>query len=236
MPKLHIIHGSLKTMHLLSVNVSKPKLRRFKLKFFSSAFLKKPVSGSIVVNKENIKGDRQADLMNHGGLDKAVFGFSTNHYEHWKRQLNLDHVKFGKFGENLSITGLDESIIAIGDRLQINDCILEVSQPRIPCFKIGFIFKEVSMLNKFIAHGRTGVYFRVIQPGTIAADTEVTIIHKHPANVTVRDVFLAQYDSKFADKEKVMRAAVELPELAEAWKVKIADRLHMMDITNMRRK
>ena len=223
-------------MKLLSVNVSKPKLRRFGFKFVTTAFLKKPVYGNITVNKGNIQGDKQADLMNHGGTDKAVYGFSPHHYDYWKQQLNLDQIDFGKFGDNLSISGLDEANIAIGDRLQINDCVLEVSQPRIPCYKISFEFKDMSMLNKFIAYAHTGVYFRVIQTGTITANSEVTIIHKHPANVTIKNLFRAYFDSKFPNQEKVMRAAVAIPELADAWKVKMTERLHLIDLHHQKKK
>lgn len=223
-------------MKLLSVNVSRPKLRRFGFKFVTTAFLKKPVNGSVTVNKDNIQGDKQADLMNHGGQDKAVYGFSPDHYDYWKQQLNIDHIDYGKFGDNLSISGLDEADIAIGDRLQINDCVLEVSQPRIPCYKISFEFKDMSMLNKFIAYAHTGVYFRVIKTGTITANSEITIVHKHPANVTIKNLFRAYFDSKFPDQEKVMRAAVAIPELAEAWKIKMNDRLHLIEMHHQRKK
>ena len=100
-------------MKLLSVNVSKPKLRRYGFKFVTTAFLKKPIYGSVVVNQDNVDGDKQADLMNHGGADKAVYGFSPDHYDYWKQKLGIDHIDFGKFGENLSISGLDEAEIAI---------------------------------------------------------------------------------------------------------------------------
>ena len=223
-------------MKLLSVNVSKPKLKRFRFKFVTTAFLKKPVDGNSFVNTTNIQGDKQADLMNHGGDDKAIYAFSPDHHDYWKKALNLDHIAFGKFGENLSISGLDEADIAIGDKLQINDCLLEVSQPRIPCYKISFEVKDTSMLNKFIAHAHTGVYFRVIQTGTISPNSEVEIIYKHPANITVKDLFRAHFDSKFPNQEKVMRAAVDILELADAWKTKVADRLHMIDLYRQRQK
>jgi len=221
-------------MKLLSVNVSKPKLRRFGFKFFTTAFLKKPVYGEVTVNEDNLVGDKQADLMNHGGADKAIYGFSPDHYDYWRQQLAIDHIDFGKFGENLSISGLDEAEIAIGDRLKINDCILEVSQPRIPCYKISFEFKHMPMLNNFIAYAHTGVYFRVIKTGTIAANNEVEIIYKHPANITVKNLFRAYFDSKFPEQEKVMRAAVAIPELADAWKTKMVDRLHLIDLYHQR--
>jgi len=223
-------------MKLLSVNVSKPKLRRYGFKFVTTAFLKKPIYGSVVVNQYNVDGDKQADLMNHGGADKAVYGFSPDHYDYWKQKLGIDHIDFGKFGENLSISGLDEAEIAIGDQIQINDCILEVSQPRIPCYKISFEFKEMPMLNNFIAYAHTGVYFRVVQTGTIAVNDDVEIIYKHPAKITIKNLFRAYFDSKYPDQEKVMRAAVALPELADAWKKKMDDRLHLIDLYHERQK
>lgn len=223
-------------MQLLSVNVSKPKLKRFKLKFVTTAFDKKALTGPVKVDFDNIVGDKQADLMNHGGLDKAVYGFSHKHYAYWQQQLDLAHIDYGQFGENLTIDDLDEAEMAIGDRLQINDCILEVCQPRIPCYKISYQFKNVAMLNKFIDYAHTGVYFRVIQPGTIEAGSELQLIYKHPANITIKDLFLAHFDSQFADQEKVMRQAVELPELAESWRAKVSDRLHLIDLYHQRQK
>jgi MOSC domain-containing protein YiiM len=223
-------------MHLHAINVSKPKLRRFGLKFYRTAFLKKTVDGPVVLTKDNLTGDKQADLMNHGGDDKAVYGFSPDHYDYWKQQFGLNHIDYGKFGENLSISGLDEAELAIGDKLQINDCILEVSQPRIPCYKISFEFQEVSMLNKFIAYAHTGVYFRVIQPGTMTANSPVEIIYKHPENITVKDLFRAYLDSKFPDQERVLRAAVELPELAEAWRSKMVPIVHRIELYHQRKK
>ena len=174
--------------------------------------------------------------MNHGGNDKAVYGFSTDHHEYWKQQLGIEHIDYGKFGENLSISGLDEAELSIGDKIQINDCILEVSQPRIPCYKISFEFQDVSMLNKFIAYANTGVYFRVIQTGTMTANSPVEIIYKHPANITVRDLFRAYLDSKFPDQERVLRAAVALPELAEAWRSKMVPIVHRIDLYHQRQK
>lgn len=223
-------------MLLLSVNVSKPKLRRFKLKFYTSAFRKSAVKGPVKVDSGNIVGDKQADLMNHGGLDKAVYGFSHKHYSHWQQHLGLSHIEFGKFGDNLTIDNLDEAEIAIGDRLQVNDCILEVSQPRIPCYKISFEFGHIPLLNQFIDYAHTGVYFRVIQAGTITSGSEVKVIYKHPDNITIKDLFLAHFNSKYPNQEKIMRAAVELPELAEAWRVKVKERLHLIDLYYQRQK
>ena len=217
-------------MQLVSINVSKPKLRRFGLKFYTSAFLKHPVSGAVKVNTKNLEGDKQADLLNHGGTDKAIYAFSLDHHAYWQQKLGLEQIDYGKFGENLTIAGLDEADIAIGDRIQINDCVLEVSQPRIPCYKISFEFQQQSMLNQFIDYAHTGVYFRVIQPGTITAGQDVEVITKHPANLTVKNLFRAHFDSKYPDQEQVMRQSIEIEELAEAWKAKMRDKVHLIDL------
>ena len=222
-------------MKLISVNVSKPRLRRFRLKFVTTAFQKRPTNTPVKVEVDNLVGDKQADLMNHGGLDKAVYGFSLQHFDYWQREMNLTHIDYGKFGENLTISDLDEKTIAIGDRFQINDCILEVSQPRIPCYKISYEFKDVAMLNKFIAYGHTGVYFRVIQPGTIEAGHEVKLIHKHPENLTIHRLFDIYFNSKAENQEQVMKQAVAIPELAKAWKTKLNDRLHLIELYHQRR-
>lgn len=221
-------------MHLIAINVAKPKLRRFGFKFYTTAFLKKTVEGPVALAQDNLIGDKQQDLMNHGGNDKAVYGFSPEHHAYWQQKLGIGQIDYGKFGENLSISGLDESTLAIGDRLQINDCILEVSQPRIPCYKISFEFKQKSMLNDFIAYAHTGVYFRVIQTGTMTADSPVVVIYKHPDNITVKDLFRAYFDSKFADQEQVLRTAITIPQLAEAWRSKMVLLVHRIDLYHQR--
>lgn len=200
------------------------------MKFYRSAFQKHAVNEAVYVDKTNIIGDKQADLLNHGGEDKAVYGFSTDHVSYWQQKLALPHIPFGKFGENLSISGLDEAKLCIGDRVQINDCILEVSQPRIPCYKISFEFNYIAMLNQFIDHAHTGVYFRVIQAGTISAGQEVTVIEENTHRLTVKDLFRAHFDSQFTDQEKVIRQSIEIPELAEAWKAKMRDKLHLIEL------
>ena len=229
-----ILSVGLRIMHLQAINVSKPKLRRFGFKLYTTAFLKKTVQGPVVLTQDNLNGDKQADLMNHGGNDKAVYAFSTEHHNYWKQKLGINHIDYGKFGENLSISGLNESDIAIGDRIQINDCILEVSQPRIPCYKISFEFKEMSMLNNFISYAHTGVYFRVIQTGTMTSNSPVEVIYKHPDKITVKNLFRAYFDSQFPDQENVMRTAIAIPELAEAWRSKIVQIVHRIDLYHQR--
>ena len=222
-------------MQLLSLNVAKPRIRRFRLKFVSTAFQKKAVTGKVKLEQHNLAGDKQADLLNHGGLDKAVYGFSYQHYLYWQQRLGLTHIDYGKFGDNLTIDDLNEKEIAIGDRIQINDCILEVSQPRIPCYKISFEFNDISMLNNFIDYAHTGVYFRVIQTGTMEAGADIKLIYKHPARITIYDVFKAHFDSKHPNQEQIMRDAAALPELAEAWRNKVNERLHLIDLYYKRR-
>ncbi len=222
-------------MQLLSVNVAKPRLRRFKLKLYTTAFQKHPTQGKTMVDRHNLIGDKQADLLNHGGLDKAVYGFSSNHFTHWQQHLSIPNIPYGKFGENLTISDLDEKQLAIGDRVQINDCVLEVSQPRIPCYKISFEFSQIPMLNDFIDYGHTGVYFRVIEPGIIESGSEVELIYKHPENVTIYNLFKVHFDSKFPNQERIMRQAVDIPQLAENWRIKVKERLHLIDLYHQRK-
>ena len=223
-------------MQLLSVNVSSAKIRRFGWQFYRSAFLKQAVTGPVTVNQHNIVGDKQADLMNHGGEDKAVYAFPYEHYHYWQKKLDLAHIPYGKFGDNLTVSGIDENDLAPGDQLIINDCILEVSQPRIPCYKISFEFQRKSMLNEFIASAHTGIYFRVIQPGTISAGQAVSI-EKHPANYpSIKQLFRAYFDSQYSEQEAILRQSITIPELAEAWKSKMRDKCHLIDLYYQRQK
>ena len=124
-------------MKILSINVSEPQKVTFNGKELITSIYKKPVSNKVQVTSHGIEGDRQADLSVHGGYDKAVYAYSFSHYKLWGEHLKKEFNEYGLVGENLTIDNFDENDIRIGDRLKINDCVLQVSQPRIPCYKIG---------------------------------------------------------------------------------------------------
>ena len=211
-------------MELLSINVSLPVTIEQAGKIFSTAIFKKPVAGPVFVHKMNLDGDRQADLKNHGGEDKAVYAFSFDHYAYWRAILHKPDMPFGQFGENLTITGLDEARLNIGDHLKIGNCLLEISQPRIPCFKLGIITDTPDMPRLFIKNGATGIYFRVLEEGEIATGDPIKIVSFGKHQLPVKTLFTSYFDPDLRNRG-VLEIALEIPELATEWKEKILKKL-----------
>jgi MOSC domain-containing protein YiiM len=212
-------------VELKSINVSLPKEIEFNNEKMQTGIFKKPMSGSVAITQFNVTGDQQVDLKNHGGEHKAVYGFSANHYEYWQSALNNPNLSYGQFGENLSISDLDEATLCIGDHLQIADCILEITQPRVPCFKLGIAMNLRTMPKLFIEHAATGIYFRIIQPGIITAGQNVEHIYQHPKQLTVQQLFKAYFDKNFSDPVSVMQQAATIPQLSNEWQQKVQSRL-----------
>jgi len=212
-------------MELKSINISLPKEVEHNGERIQTGIFKKPVTGSVQITDSHVSGDQQVDLKNHGGEHKAVYGFSVNHYDYWRTALDQPDLSFGQFGENLSITDLDEASLCIGDQLQISDCILEITQPRVPCFKLGIAMDLRTMPKLFIEHAGTGIYFRIIQPGTISVDQNVELIHQHPEQLTVQTLFKAYFDKNVENSQQVMQQAETIPQLSSEWRAKVLSRL-----------
>ena len=159
---------------LLAISVGQPQPLAYRGKSVMSGIVKTPITGPVMVRWENIEGDRQADLRVHGGVDKAVYVYPAAHYDLWKDELS-QALPFGSFGENLTISGLDETTIRVGDRLSIGDAVLQATTPRMPCFKLGMKMKDQRFLRRFLRSGRTGFYCRVLREGLIEPDATVSV-------------------------------------------------------------
>ncbi len=212
-------------MQVLSVNVSLPVTVEYNGKNISTSIFKKPIEGAVALSELKLKGDQQVDLENHGGGHKAVYAFSANEYDYWQQTLEKPSLHFGQFGENLTISNLDEAQLCIGDRLQINNCILEVTQPRVPCFKLGIALENKLMPKLFIAHASTGIYFKVIQTGSLSAGDKVQVCYQHPSKLSVKTLFQAYFDPEFIDAKKVMQQASKVKALSDEWREKVLKRL-----------
>src|SRR5215831_1963976 len=150
---------------LVSVNVGLPRDVPWKNLEVSTGIFKEPVAGRIAVRKLNLDGDRQADLSAHGGPNKAVYAYPSEHYDYWKREIPEMTLSWGMFGENLTTTGLFESEVHIGDKFRAGSAIVRVTQPRLPCYKLGIKFGRSDIIKRFLASERTGFYFSVLQEG-----------------------------------------------------------------------
>src|SRR5262252_9443561 len=159
-------------MKLVSVNIGLPRSLKWRGATFETGIFKQPVSGRIALRQTNLDGDRQADLSVHGGTNKAVYGYPTEHYEYWRNELPGVELEWGAFGENFTTSGLLETEVCVGDRYQIGSALIVVTTPRQPCFKLAAKFNRDDMIQRLLHSGRSGYYFSVAQaaerspPGT----------------------------------------------------------------------
>ena len=205
-------------MLVLSVNVGLPRQIQWRGQTIETGILKEPVAGRVSVDRLNLHGDRQADLSVHGGEDKAVYAYPHEHYAFWKRELELEQLAPGAFGENLTVTGFAERDVRIGERWRIGSCELAVTEPRLPCFKLAAKFQRPDMIRRFLVSRRTGFYFRVLRPGELGAGDEIERLGRDESAVSVADV-VELFASKAPDPELVrrVRATESLPESWRAW-------------------
>lgn len=202
-------------MKLLSVSVGLPREVEWKGKLVLTSIFKTPVTGGIRVRTLNLDGDKQSDLSVHGGIDKAVYAYPSEHYAFWHEQLPGVELPWGAFGENLTTEGLDEQI-RIGDRVRIGSAELIVTQPRMPCFKLGIRFKDPTIIKRFLQSGRTGFYFSVAVEGEVSAGDAIELIGRAQNSLTVADI-ASLYATDAANQETLRRAS-ELPSLPAAWR------------------
>jgi MOSC domain-containing protein YiiM len=203
-------------MKLISVNVGLPREVTWKGKTVSTGIFKEPVSDQVMVRSLNLDGDGQADLTVHGGLDKAVYVYPFEHYEYWRSELPDTELTPGIFGENFTVTGFKEEELNIGDRFQIGTVKLMVTQPRLPCYKLGIRFGRPDMVKRFLASRRTGFYFRVLQEGEVVAGETLELVSRDNNNITVADI-TQLYTREKTDPELLHRAA-QLEALPASWR------------------
>ena len=166
-------------MKILSINTSPPKKINFKNKIVNTSIFKEPKNDELSVTKNGLEGDRQADLLAHGGIDKAIYAYSYKHYEYWGNFLRKDFSEeYGLVGENLTIDDFDEKNIFIGDEFRISSAILKVTQPRIPCYKISIKMNEKNFMKYFIEHNYLGIYMKVINDGIIKKGDEIELTYR----------------------------------------------------------
>ncbi|MBD2704611.1 MOSC domain-containing protein [Spirosoma sp. BT702] len=176
-------------MHILSVNVGLPRSVEWAGRTITTGIFKQPIQGAVSLEPLNFVGDQQADLKVHGGPDKAVYAYDNLHYEHWQHQLERDDWTPGLFGENLTTEGLLESEVHIGDLFRVGSALLRAVQPRFPCYKLNVRFDDPGMTRRFAREGRSGIYFRVVEPGAVQASDVITLIEAANTNITIQTVF-----------------------------------------------
>ena len=158
-------------MKLISVNVGLPRLFSWQGQTFKTGIFKKSVSARVMLRRTNLDGDRQADLSVHGGPDKAVYAYPSEHYEFWKEELPGHAFAWGALGENFTTEGLLETKVSSGDRYRVGSAVVKVTTPRLPCFKLAAKFQPDEIIDPFIRSGYCGFYFSVVEEGEVGAGT-----------------------------------------------------------------
>ncbi len=209
-------------MRLVSVNVSLPKLVEFCGQTMSTSIFKEPVGGRVFVRRLSLEGDWQADLRSHGGLNKAVYAYPLEHYAWWSQELDRDDLRPGQFGENLTLEGLTEDTAHLGDVFRVGGALLQVTQPRYPCFKLGIKMGDPLFPKRFLASGRIGFYLRVLQEGELGLGDVVELVEKSDS-LTIREL----WHLVLVDRGNIegARRALRCPTLAREWREPLEARL-----------
>ena len=215
-------------MKLLSVNVGLPREVEWNGRTIRTSIFKAPVPGRVHVRKLNLDGDEQSDLTVHGGVDKAVYVYPSEHYAFWRDELPNADLNWGAFGENFTTEGvLDDKAVRIGDRFRINSAEFVVTQPRMPCFKLGIRFGRPDIIKRFLHSGRNGFYLAVAKEGEVAAGDSIELLARDENGVTIADI-VDLYTADAARQDLLQRVS-ELPALPENWRAYFRKRLWKPD-------
>jgi MOSC domain-containing protein YiiM len=185
----------------------------------TTGIFKHPVEGRVALRKLNLDGDRQADLTVHGGEYKAVYCYPVEHYEFWKKELPGVDLPMGSFGENFTTDGLLEESVHLGDRFSVGSAEVIVTQPRMPCYKLGVKFQIDDMVKRFLASGRLGYYVAVTREGEVGVGDEIEVIARDPNAVPVLEIMRLYIAKKYGDRDlDSIRRALQVPSLPDGWK------------------
>ncbi len=209
-------------MQVLSVNVGKPREVPWNGITISTGIYKRAVAGEVAVHKTNLDGDEQADLTVHGGPYKAVYAYPAEHYGFWRDEFPDMPLTWGYFGENLTTTGLREEDVCIGDTIKIGSATFQVTQPRLPCYKLGIRFGRDDVIKRFLASRRSGFYLSVLEEGSLRSMSEIEIVGRNPQKVSIVDVinlFLGM-----PQDDEILARAVQVDALPQDWKLELQAR------------
>jgi MOSC domain-containing protein YiiM len=203
-------------MKVLSLNVGLPREVTWQGKRVTTGIFKEPIQGRVMMRTLNLDGDQQADLTVHGGVSKAVYAYPSEHYNYWRSELPGMDLSWGMFGENFTTEGFLEDAVYIGDRFRIGETEVMVTEPRMPCYKLGIKFGRADIIKRFLASRRTGFYFAVMREGMVGAGDDVELIEREQQEISVADVTrLYAFDK---DDVKSLRRAIQVDALPESWK------------------
>src|SRR5450432_2032638 len=215
---------SLSQMRVVSVNVGLPREVLWKQRIVSTGIFKEPVAGRVRVRRLNLDGDRQADLSVHGGPEKAIYVYPADYYPAWRKELPDMDIPWAMFGENLTVEGLRDDTVHIGDQFRIGSTLVAVTQPRMPCYKLGLRFGRDDILRRLLTSGRTGFYFAVLEEGDVATEDSIILVKRDELAIPVAEI-TRLYTSKKREIE-ALRRVVQLEALPEDWREFFQERLY----------
>lgn len=210
-------------MKVVSVNVGLPREVIWRGESVLTSIFKEPVAGRVRVESLNLVGDRESDLTVHGGAEKAVYVYPSEHYAFWRKELPGVDLPWGSFGENLTVEGLAEDRVRIGDEITIGSAVFVVTQPRMPCFKLGIRFGRMDMVKRFLQSGRSGFYLSVSREGELGSGDLIALTPSQAPAISVAE-FVSIYATNGRDKELLRRAAL-VPAIPEGWRGYLHERL-----------
>ncbi len=217
-------------MKLVSVNVGLPLGVMWHERTVTTGIYKQRVEARVALRKLNLDGDRQADLSVHGGEDKAVYCYPVEHYDYWKKELPGRDLPMGVFGENFTTDGLLEDV-HLGDRFSVGTAEVVVTQPRLPCYKLGVRFQSDDMVKRFLASGRSGFYFAVAREGQVGAGDEIKVIAREANAVPVSAITRLYIAKRYADEDvALVQRALRVAALPESWKEYFRERLKKRNV------
>jgi MOSC domain-containing protein YiiM len=215
-------------MKVVSLNVGLPREIEWRGHTVRTSIYKTSADRRLRVTKLNLEGDQQADLSVHGGIDKAVYAYPSEHYAYWHKEFPQMDLPWGLFGENLTIEGLLEEDVRIGDRLRVGSAEFVVTQPRMPCVKLGIRFGRPDIVKRFLRSGRTGFYFAVVSEGELGAGDAIELLTQAEEGLTVANVVnLYAVDT---ESQELLRRAIQSSALPESWRDYFRKRLWEPDV------
>ena len=224
--RMNITGRGQNNMKLISVSVGLPREVTWHGKSVTTGIFKQAVDGRVALRKLDLDGDRQADLRVHGGEDKAVYCYPLEHYDYWRRELPGHALPPGSFGENFTTEGFLEDYVYIGDQFSVGSAQVVVTQPRLPCYKLGIKFQSDEMVKRFLTSARTGFYLRVTREGEVGAGDEIKVIARDSNAVPVSEITRLYVAKRWGDDERTsVERTLLLTALPDNWKDYFRDRL-----------
>lgn len=203
-------------MEIIATNIGKKKLIQYNGKEVYTGMYKYPVNEALHLEKNDVLGDDVIDRKYHGGADKACYLYSSTHYDFWKPQYPDIEWQWGMFGENLSIADLNEQEVFIGDIYQLGTALVQVTQPRQPCYKLGIRLQDPSSVKAFVKAEKPGVYIRILKEGTVSAGDSMTLVERKKESFSIQYIFHLIYNAP--ENIDAVKQAIQIPELAASCK------------------